>query len=264
MLLAQPLQAQVPLVVMPETPTVEPGDTVAVAVDVGAAAALYGVGLRLTFPNAAFEVVSVARGALFASYAFDGLTPEALDFVRLVRPEDDLDSDGTADGVSFLAYSVTLLRPTPALYEQGGAVVTVRLRARPEAVRQSYALGLEQTAVQDSVGVRLAVQTTGATVEVRAPVRAAPAVMPAFVLGPPVPDPFEATTMLALLVDRAQAVHAAAYDALGRRVAVLFDGIVGAGEQVTLRLDGAGLPPGVLFVRVLTEDGAETRTVVRR
>jgi hypothetical protein len=55
------------------------------------------------------------------------------------------------------------------------------------------------------------------------------------------------------------------YDVLGRRVAVLFDGKVDAGETEALRLDADGLASGVYLVRVTGETFAATRrlTVVR-
>ena len=46
-------------------------------------------------------------------------------------------------------------------------------------------------------------------------------------------------------------------DALGRRVAVLLDGAVAAGERRRLVLDGAGLAPGVYLVRLDAEDGTQ-------
>ncbi|HLA62998.1 MAG TPA: T9SS type A sorting domain-containing protein, partial [Rhodothermales bacterium] len=52
-------------------------------------------------------------------------------------------------------------------------------------------------------------------------------------------------------------VHVSLYDALGREVAVLIDGVVAAGEHEA-SLDGAGLAPGVYVLRLAA--GAETLT----
>ena len=51
----------------------------------------------------------------------------------------------------------------------------------------------------------------------------------------------------------AQDVTVAVYDVLGRRVAVLHDGPVAAGETERLRLTGQGLASGVYLVRVVGE-----------
>ncbi|HYE95177.1 MAG TPA: FlgD immunoglobulin-like domain containing protein, partial [Rubricoccaceae bacterium] len=59
---------------------------------------------------------------------------------------------------------------------------------------------------------------------------------------------------LALTLGRSQAVTVAAFDVLGRRVATLHDGALGAGPH-TFSFDGRSLPPGAYVVR-LTADGA--------
>ncbi len=75
-------------------------------------------------------------------------------------------------------------------------------------------------------------------------------------------NPFTTEARLTLTLPSAVDVRAEAFDALGRRVAVLWDGPVAAGPT-PLRLDGAGLAAGVYLVRV--EAGAEvlTRALVR-
>ena len=61
------------------------------------------------------------------------------------------------------------------------------------------------------------------------------------------------------------AIRVAAYDALGREVAVLHDGVLAAGEH-EVRFDAAGLAPGPYVVRASTAGGraaARTVTVAR-
>jgi len=77
-----------------------------------------------------------------------------------------------------------------------------------------------------------------------------------------VPNPFAAAATLTLSLARAQAVRVEAYDALGRRVALLHDGVLPAGAH-RLTLDGAVLPPGVYVVRAAGEAFAVSRRVVR-
>ena len=68
-------------------------------------------------------------------------------------------------------------------------------------------------------------------------------------LSAPVPNPAPGVARFALRLDRPRAVSAAAYDVLGRRVAVLHDGPLAAGAHA-LAFDGGGLPDGVYLVRV--------------
>jgi hypothetical protein len=55
------------------------------------------------------------------------------------------------------------------------------------------------------------------------------------------------------------------FDALGRRVATVFDGAVAAGEARELVVETASLAPGLYAIRVAGETFSETRrlTVVR-
>ena len=82
-----------------------------------------------------------------------------------------------------------------------------------------------------------------------------------FALSEPYPNPTAGLARLTLTVADAQRVEAAAYDVLGRRVAVLFDGPLAAGESISLNFDGRALPPGTYLVRVAGESFAEVRRV---
>ena len=74
--------------------------------------------------------------------------------------------------------------------------------------------------------------------------------------------PFRDEARLTLSLGEAQTVRAEAFDALGRRVAVLFDGTAVAGT-LRLTLDGTGLAPGVYAVRVVAGRDVLTRRLVR-
>lgn len=76
------------------------------------------------------------------------------------------------------------------------------------------------------------------------------------------PSPFRSEARLTLTVPEAADVRAEAFDALGRRVRVLYDGPAGAGA-LPLRLGGGGLAPGVYVVRVRAGGAVLTRRVVR-
>ncbi|MEM1043331.1 MAG: choice-of-anchor B family protein [Bacteroidota bacterium] len=79
------------------------------------------------------------------------------------------------------------------------------------------------------------------------------------------PNPFASRATVALTVGAAQQVTVAVYDVLGREVAVLYDGLVGAGEERAFSLDGAGLPTGAYLVRATGETFRATQalTLVR-
>jgi hypothetical protein len=76
------------------------------------------------------------------------------------------------------------------------------------------------------------------------------------------PNPFAEETLVRLAVHEAQHVRAEVYDALGRRVAVLHDGPIGADVTQTLRLDGRGLAPGPYVVRFTGEAFTASRKVL--
>jgi choice-of-anchor B domain-containing protein len=85
-------------------------------------------------------------------------------------------------------------------------------------------------------------------------VAADPRPLPAgFALSAPAPNPARDRAALSLTVERAQTVRAEAFDALGRRVAVLYDGPAAAGAVTELVLEAAGLVPGPYLVRVTGE-----------
>jgi hypothetical protein len=91
-----------------------------------------------------------------------------------------------------------------------------------------------------------------------APVASAEAV--AVELGVPAPNPVAGSARIVVRVAEAGPVRVAAYDALGREVAVLYDGVLSTGER-PLRFDGAGLAPGPYVVRASTAGGEAARTV---
>ncbi|MEM6783626.1 MAG: lamin tail domain-containing protein [Bacteroidota bacterium] len=78
------------------------------------------------------------------------------------------------------------------------------------------------------------------------------------------PNPFSAQATLSLHIDKAQTIRAEVFDALGRRVAVLADGVKAPGSH-RLEVDGAGWASGLYVIRVVGDRFIETRrvTVVR-
>ena len=74
-------------------------------------------------------------------------------------------------------------------------------------------------------------------------------------------NPFAGRTALALTPPAPGQATIEAFDARGRRVAVLFEGAVAAGQPVRIAFEGAGLPAGRYVVRASGEGFALTRTL---
>ncbi len=82
------------------------------------------------------------------------------------------------------------------------------------------------------------------------------------VLGAARPNPTAGTTALPLVLPAAATVEAAAFDVLGRRVALLHEGVLGAGRHRLVL--GAGLPAGVYVVRARVESTSGAAAVLSR
>src|SRR5690606_28258335 len=86
-----------------------------------------------------------------------------------------------------------------------------------------------------------------------------------FALRPPYPNPARGRAVVPFVVPAPGRVRVAVYDVLGREVAVLADGLHGAGAHEAV-LDGAGLASGV-YVVVLEGEAARATaklTILRR
>ena len=84
----------------------------------------------------------------------------------------------------------------------------------------------------------------------------------AFELSAPYPNPFNPQTRFTLRLGRAQPVHLALYDMLGRRVRVLYAGRLPAGEAHLFTFNADGLPSGLYMIRVEGPSFAATRPVM--
>lgn len=79
-------------------------------------------------------------------------------------------------------------------------------------------------------------------------------------LGPAAPNPVRGAARLPYRLGQGGAVRLAVYDALGREVAVLVDGVRAAGLHEAA-WDAGGLAPGAYVVRLATADAAAARVV---
>lgn len=89
----------------------------------------------------------------------------------------------------------------------------------------------------------------------------AEAVSPSYTLSAVWPNPITERGALSLSVDRSQYVTARVYDLAGRRVAVLFEGLMAPGEPRALVLERSGLVSGHYFVHVRGETFADVRAL---
>ncbi|HEX8386609.1 MAG TPA: T9SS type A sorting domain-containing protein [Rubricoccaceae bacterium] len=78
---------------------------------------------------------------------------------------------------------------------------------------------------------------------------------------PLAPNPTTGTSTFDVAVGQTETVRVEAFDALGRSVAVLHDGLIAAGQTRQLSLDGSRLPAGVYVVRVAGESFTTSRRV---
>ena len=83
-----------------------------------------------------------------------------------------------------------------------------------------------------------------------------------FVLEAAYPNPFNPEARFRFAVREAVPVKVELYNALGRRVATLYEGTPAAGQMEEVRIDGSGLPSGSYFVRLVGEGVSATRKVV--
>ncbi|HLA64519.1 MAG TPA: choice-of-anchor B family protein [Rhodothermales bacterium] len=82
-----------------------------------------------------------------------------------------------------------------------------------------------------------------------------------FALTAPAPNPTTGVARVELTLTRTQSVRAEAFDALGRRVAVVFDGPVAAGAPAALTFDATALPAGPYLLRITGEAFVASRRV---
>jgi len=77
----------------------------------------------------------------------------------------------------------------------------------------------------------------------------------------PSPNPFARATTLTLTLAREQAVLVEVFDAIGRRVTMLHNGILAAGVERAFTFEASGLPSGTYHFRINGVDFSEVRTV---
>ena len=83
----------------------------------------------------------------------------------------------------------------------------------------------------------------------------------AYHLSPAYPNPFNPQTQFSVSVARTQRVEVSVYDVVGRRVALLHDGVLGAQTTQAMRFEAGSLPSGLYVVRVLGEHFVTSQTI---
>lgn len=84
-----------------------------------------------------------------------------------------------------------------------------------------------------------------------------------FSVGEPHPNPFSGSTSVEVRVETAQNVRAAVYDAAGREVALIFDGLIAADSPKVLTWTPADLASGLYAIRLQGESFVAVRTGIR-
>jgi hypothetical protein len=82
-----------------------------------------------------------------------------------------------------------------------------------------------------------------------------------FTLSQNYPNPFNPGTTIAFTLPGTGRARVIVYDLLGREIAVLLDGTLGAGHH-TVAYRPAGLPSGIYFYRLEWSDRVQTRTMI--
>ena len=82
------------------------------------------------------------------------------------------------------------------------------------------------------------------------------------VIGRAAPNPFSTSTTVRIFAKSTQHVRVELIDLLGRRLGILLDDVVTAGNEVPVVVDGGGLPSGAYFVRVVGETFGESVGIV--
>jgi hypothetical protein len=77
----------------------------------------------------------------------------------------------------------------------------------------------------------------------------------------PAPNPAAGTAALVLRAGEAQEVQVVLVDVLGRTVATIFDGALGAGEARSLEVAVTDLPAGVYVIRASGDDASIVRSL---
>ena len=83
----------------------------------------------------------------------------------------------------------------------------------------------------------------------------------AFILNPPYPNPFNASTVLPFALQKDGNIKLAVFDLSGRETAVLIDGYYPAGSHI-VNFKGENLPSGIYFARLGTEEQYSTRKML--
>ncbi len=225
--------------------TLRAGDTLRVAVVVAAGGPMRGAGFRLAYDAAVLEPMGRLPGALFGVALGEGSaleifkrSPQRVSYAVTVAGTGAVANDGE---VAVLRFRV-----------RAGAAGTTVLRF--DAAEAMQGSGTPVLLTSDSIRVSIASSTgTGDTggagaVEVD--------------LGAPFPNPSAGRVQVRLGVPSVQRVRVAIYDLTGRRIAVLYDGVIGPGAPTTVDFDGSGLASGVYVVRADAASGSAVRRLV--
>ncbi len=200
------------------------------------------------------------------------------DVSKLDDPEVAGQYFSTRSGIDHNMYT-TRGRLYQANYKEGIRVLDVSDPERPEEIAwfdttptngpsvwdgtwSVYPYFDDDTVLASSIGQGLFVLSVDAGA-VAASTDPAPDVPASFRVGAAWPNPFTEAARIPVTFDETGTARAELVDALGRVLAVVFDGPVQAGTTLDLAVGGSGLPPGSYRFRVSVGGSVRTVTLVR-
>jgi hypothetical protein len=197
-------------------------------------------------------------GSYDATFGYSNPNPHPVK-VEPNTPENDLQPIGVPKAI-FAAKTVA----RAFMVQDAQDVLTWLLMGdRAQAGLHRPRCGASKAEADGSISEPVAEEEDVTEIEMASAARAAAApdgVPSGFALSPAYPNPFNPATSITFTLPSDGAVRLVVYDAMGREVAVLFDGHAPAGEHQA-RFDAAGLPSGVYLYRLVTEGGTLARTM---
>jgi hypothetical protein len=188
-----------------------------------------------------------------------GDVPLGVPVERDVTVTNPRDSDVTIHDIKFLTgnQNFIVVSPTipPEITLKPGESIVVRVQFIPTEKNKRYDDSLRIVLGCSEARIRLLAQEKPAGIA--APERTG------FALGQNDPNPFHDATSIEFTIPRAANVRLEIYDVLGRKIATLVDGRVGAGlHRATWNV--RGVPAGIYYYRLVGEGWSGSREMIVR
>ncbi len=137
-------------------------------------------------------------------------------------------------------------------YQEAIAAIDAAAAVAPPPERQASFEAPDYGPIKQDLLLAMAEAEGSAAPKVAQPVLTAQQIPQKFAVGSPYPNPFKGSAILPLELPEAAEVRVEVFDVLGRRVGVLLDVALAAGEH-EIRFEARNLATGVYFVRAAIE-----------